>query len=173
MQRKIYNDFRFREAGIFNSEGLLTLTSLGVIDPPIRVSFTKSNFDPNNPNLQVLGSGRSQVMQERSVALVLPGSEPIRGIYLLVDPVIFTYFLEVIPDADLGSDGFIAIMTRDQRILNTANASPQKVSERLRNLPPDHIQVTQTTEDGNITIVGQISRRWALRQWIREVAVIR
>ena len=172
MQRKIYNDFRFREAGIFNSEGLLTLTSLGVIDPPIRVSFTKSNFDPNNPNLQVLGSGRSQVMQERSVALVLRGSEPIRGIYLLVDPVIFTYFLEVIPDADLGSDGFIAIMTRDQRILNTANASPQKVSERLRNLPPDHIQVTQTTEDGNITIVGQISRRWALRQWIREVAVI-
>jgi len=172
LQRQIYNDFRFREAGIFNSQRLLTLTSLGVIDPPIPVSFTKSSFDPNNPNLQVLGTGRSQVMQERSVALALSGSELGSGIYLLVDPVIFTYFLEVIPDVDLGSDGFIAIMTRDQRILNTANASPQEVSERLRNLPPDQIQVTQTTEDGNITIVGQISRRWALRQWIREVAVI-
>jgi sensor c-di-GMP phosphodiesterase-like protein len=174
LQRQIYNDFRFREAGIFNSQGMLTLTSLGVVDPPIPISFTKSGFDPNNPNLQVLGSGRSQVMQERSVALALPGSESdsIKGIYLLVDPVILTYFLEVVPDSDLGSEGFIAIMTRDQRILNTVNASPQKVFEQLLNPSPEQIQVTQTTEDGSITIVGQIDRSWALRHWIREVAVI-
>ncbi|MBW4465197.1 MAG: EAL domain-containing protein [Pegethrix bostrychoides GSE-TBD4-15B] len=172
LQRQIYSDFRFREAGIFNSKGLLTATSLGIVDPPEPVSFTKSGFDPNNPNLQILGPGRSQVMQERSVALTLLGSKSIRGIYLLVDPVILTYFLEVTPDPNLGADGFITIMTRDQRILNTANASSQTVFDQLLNPSPEQIQITQTTDDGNITIVGQINRKWALRHWFKELAII-
>jgi hypothetical protein len=93
LQRQIYNDFRFREAGIFNSQGLLTLTSLGVVDPPIPISSVKKNsFDPNNPNLQILGPGRTTLMQELSVSLVLRSSDPVGGVYLLMNPVILTYF---------------------------------------------------------------------------------
>jgi len=99
LQRQIYNDFRFREAGIINSEELLTVSSLGIVDPPIPVSPAKTNFDINDPDLQILGPGRTQIMQEQSIILMLKGSGNIGGIYLLVDPAITTSFLTLIADS--------------------------------------------------------------------------
>lgn len=172
LQRQIYSDFRFREAGIFNANGLLTLTSLGVIDPPVPISFTKSGFDPRNPNMQILGPGRTQLMQERSIALILKGSEPVGGIYLLVDPAILTYFLQTLPNLNVDPNGFLLFITPDQRILNTVGGSSQTRFTRSRHLSFSQIQVTRATQDGRITIVGEISRRWALRYWIKVLTVI-
>jgi sensor c-di-GMP phosphodiesterase-like protein len=171
LQRQIYNDFRFREAGIINSEELLTVSSLGIVDPPIPVSPAKTSFDPNDPNLQILGPGRTQIMQEQSIILTLKGSGNIGGIYLLVDPAITTSFLTLIPDLDLGSDGFIAFMKSDGRLLSSVGAPPQDIFSNLYNPSPRAIQVTQTTDDGNITIVGQVSRQWALRYWRQELLI--
>lgn len=171
LQRQIYNDFRFREAGIINPEGLITLSSLGVVNPPVPSAIIKQGFDPNNPNLQILGPGRTQLMQERSIALVLQGSEKIGSLYLLVDPAVLNNFLETIPAVDLGPDGFIAFMTHDQRLLSLVGSRPEQVFASLQP-SPQTIQVSRTTEQGQITLVGQVSRRWVLRDWLRELIVV-
>lgn len=171
LQRQIYNDFRFREAGIINSEGLLVLSSLGVVDPPQTPSLAKIHFNAANPDLQVLGPGRSQLMQERSIALVLKGTGKIGSIYLLVDPAMLNSFLDMLPSIDLGSSGFIAFLTQDQRLLSAVGASPQDIFSSLQTQPAHMLQVTRTTKDGTITLVGQVSRRWALRYWFQELLI--
>jgi sensor c-di-GMP phosphodiesterase-like protein len=171
LQRQIYNDFRFREAGVVNPAGLITLSSLGVIDPPVPSSIVKQRFDPNDPNLQILGPGRTQLMQERSIALALRGSGKIGSLYLLVDPAVLNSFLETIPALDLGPDGFIAFMTSDQRLLSLVGAAPEEVFASLEP-SAQTIQVSRMTQDGQIKIVGQISRSWVLRDWLRELLIV-
>ena len=169
LQRLIYTDFRFREAGIFNADGFLLLTSLGVVEPPIPISPTKRSFDPSNPNLQILGSGRTQILQEQSIALALQGPDGVGGVYLLVDPVILTYFLEAIPNLDLGPNGFVVFMTDDGRILNTVGSPPQESSSSLHERSSNQIRVDRITNNGAITVVGEINREWVLRYWRQEL----
>ena len=169
LQRLIYTDFRFREAGIFNADGFLLLISLGVVEPPIPISPTKRSFDPSNPNLQILGSGRTQILQEQSIALALQGPDGVGGVYLLVDPVILTYFLEAIPNLDLGPNGFVVFMTDDGRILNTVGSPPQESSSSLHERSSNQIRVDRITNNGAITVVGEINREWVLRYWRQEL----
>lgn len=170
LQRQIYNDFRFREANLLNPEGLLIVSSLGVVDPPLPPAPTTTRFDPNNPDLQVLGLTRTRLMQEQSIVLTLPGSGKISALYLLVDPAILRSFIEVTPNQDLGPNGFVAFVTPDQQVLSSTGTIPQG---DLANLHPSPrtIQVDQTTQNGDITIVGQVDRRWALRFWVQELVI--
>ncbi|WP_425216338.1 EAL domain-containing protein [Tumidithrix helvetica] len=171
LQRQIYNDFRFREFGIVNPEGLLTLSSLGATNPPVTISPTKYRFEPSDLNLQILGLGRTQLMQEQSIVLMLKGSGRIGSMYLLVDPIILTNFLEAIPDLDLGSNGYIAYMTSDRRILSAIGSPSPDMVSALQNQSFNTIQVINTTKDGRIAIVGEIDRQWALRYWMQEFLV--
>lgn len=171
LRRQIYNDFRFREAGIINADGFLTLSNLEIIDPPIPKLLDRSGFDPTDPNLQLLGPGRTQLMQEQSILLILRGSGQIGAVYLVVDPIVLTYFLEVVPTLDLGTSGFIAFMSKDERLLSSVGALPQDIFYSLKKTSFDTLQVRQTTDDGTITIVGTLSRRWVLRHWLQELTV--
>ncbi len=172
LQRQIYNDFRFREAGIVNPEGLLTLTSLGGVNPPVPAFITTASFDPDDRNLQILGPGRTQVMQERSIALALRGTGEIGGLYLLVDPAVLNSFLEAIPALDLGPNGFIGFMTSDERLLSMIGGTPEEFFASLHNSSAPIVRVSRTTEAGNITIVGQISRKWVLRDWLQQLLIV-
>lgn len=176
LQRQIYNDFRFREAGIINPQGFLTLSSLGAIDPPVPSSPIKLRFNPHNPNLQILGLGKTQLMQERSVILMLRGSGKIGSIYLLVDPAVLNNFLEAIPDLDLGSNGFIAFMTSDRQLLSVIGSSTSDIADHLQetaphSLFPQTLQVIQSTKNQQILVVGTVHRSWALRYWLQELIV--
>jgi sensor c-di-GMP phosphodiesterase-like protein len=171
LQRQIYNDFRFREAGIVNADGLLVASSLGVMDPSAPQSSTKARFDPSNLELQVLGLGRTQVMQEQSVVLMLKGSGQISSIYLLVDPMVLTSFLETLPDQDLGPEGFIAFMTSDKKLLSAIGTLPQGNFSGLQQPTFNTLQTTQTTKDEKIIIVGEISRNWVLRDWFQALTI--
>ncbi len=170
LQRLVYTDFKFREAGIVNADGLLTLTSLGIVEPPIPVTLKKIGLDPSDPDLQILGPGITQIMRERSFALALKGSDQV-GFYLLVDPVLLTYFLEATSDLDLGPKGYVVFRTNDGRILNAVGSPPRKGTEASQGPPPGQIRVARTTKDGSITVVGQVSRGWALRYWWQALMV--
>ncbi|PZV15287.1 MAG: hypothetical protein DCF20_10915 [Pseudanabaena sp.] len=171
LQRQIYNDFRFREFGIVNTEGFLTLSNLGVSNPPISISPSKYRFDPRDRNLQILGIGRTQLMQEKSIVLMLKGSGKIGFMYLLVDPIILTSFLEAIPDLDLGVNGYIAYMASDRRILVAIGTPPPDMNSNIKNLSFNTIQVTGSTKVGKMIIVGEIDRQWALRYWMQEFII--
>ena len=171
LQRQIYNDFRFREAGVINPKGLLILSSLGVVNPPIPISPTKARFDPSNLDLQLLGLGRTQIMEEQSIVLILRGSGKIGSIYLLVDPVVLTNFLEAIPELDLGANGFIGFMSRDEHILSAMGTPPQDIVYSGQNPSFNALRIARTTKDGNITIVGEIDRKWVLRYWLQNLFI--
>lgn len=169
LRREIYNDFRFREAGIINKKGFIEVSSLGILDKPIPAAPTKSQFDPTNPDLQILGPGKTQLMQEKSIILTLRGSGRIGGIYLLVDPAILTYFVKVIPNKDLGEHGFISLVTSDQRLLSSIGAVPQDLSSGLNQSSFKTIRSNRTTRNSNIKIIGGVSRGWALRYWLQNL----
>lgn len=171
LRRKIYNDFRFREAGIINKQGFITVSSLGLLDKPIPESQTMAQFDPKNPELQILGPGKTRLMQEKSIVFILQGSGRIGGTYLLVDPAILTYFLKVIPSQDLGEHGFISLVTTDQRLLSSMGTAPDDLSFDLQNSSLDTIRSSKNTINRNIKIVGGISRSWALRYWLQNLLV--
>ncbi|WP_404791089.1 EAL domain-containing protein [Altericista sp. CCNU0014] len=171
LKRQIYNDFRFREAGLINPEGLLAVSSLGVLDKPVPVSAIMSQFNPNNPELQILGPGRTKLMQENSILFVLQGSGRIGRTYLLVDPAIITYFLKLIPNQNSGPYGFIALVKNDRHLLSGIGAVPQDISTSLKDSSFDTIRYSQTTKDRNIKTVGGMNRRWALRYWLQKLLV--
>jgi sensor c-di-GMP phosphodiesterase-like protein len=171
LRRQIYNDFRFREAGIINKKGLIEVSSLGVLDKPIPAASAKSNFDPTNPRLQILGPGKTQLMQEKSIIFMLRGSGRIGSTYLLVDPAILTYFAKVIPNQDLGEHGFVALVATDRRLLSSIGTAPQDLSSGLNQSTFESIRSIQTTKNSNIKIIGGVSRAWALRYWLQNLII--
>jgi sensor c-di-GMP phosphodiesterase-like protein len=171
LRRKIYNDFRFREAGIINKKGLIEVSSLGVLDKPIPAAPAKSQFDPTNPKLQILGPGKTQLMQEKSIVFMLRGSGRIGSTYLLVDPAILTNFVKVIPNQDLGEHGFVALVATDQRLLSSIGTAPQDLFSGLNQATFETIRSIQTTKNSNIKVIGGVSRAWALRYWLQNLLI--
>lgn len=173
LRRQVYNDYRFRETGIINKEGLLFLASLGSVDPPkpISASLAHTNFDPGKPDLQILGTGRTQIMQEESIIMMLKGSGKIGSLYMLIDPILLTDFLKLIAELDLGPNGFIAFVSEDNRLLSSIGASKEEILSSLKDPPSDAIVTTQTTKDGNIKIIAETQRDWVLRFWREELLI--
>ncbi len=169
LRRTVYNNLLFREAGIIDEQGFLILTSLGRVDPPIRVS-ANSRADPAVQALQVIGPIKTVVMQERSIILSLP----IRGqgeVTLLVDPTLLDYFVNVMDEADLGPDGFIAYVNQDSNLLAIDGLPPRDTSLILEKQRDGWLRVSQPSRSDAVTVIGEISRRWVLRNWWTELKI--
>ncbi len=173
LRRQVYNDYRFRETGIINKDGLLTLTSLGIINPPVPISPIKARFNPGKPELQILGLGRSRLMQEESIVMMLKGSGTIGSTYMLVDPVLLTDFLKLIAELDLGPQGYIAYVTQDDQLLSSIGIgiSQEEILSNIKNPSRDTILASQATKDGNIKIIAETKRKWVLRFWNQELLI--
>lgn len=91
--RAVYTDIRFRGAGIVNRDGAIVVTSFGRVEPPKPVPGGVL-FNRDRDGLQIVGPVRELIIQETSVALAMNGPRG-RVFYLLVDPGLLTYFLEM------------------------------------------------------------------------------
>jgi sensor c-di-GMP phosphodiesterase-like protein len=164
IRRYVYNDPRFREAGIIDEQGFLVLSSLGPLNAPIPI-LPKHRADPHQPSLQVIGPVKTSVMKEESIVLSLP--VPKRGeVNLIVDPVVLTYFLD---DIELGTNGFIAFVGGDGRILTGVGALRRDRKPLSMNPSNTGIRVRQSTQNGDVTVVGEVPTEWALRYWKQDV----
>jgi sensor c-di-GMP phosphodiesterase-like protein len=173
IRRTVYNDPRFREVGIINSQGDLVMTSLGEVKPPIPIP-PEDRAKPSDKSLQVLGVIRTAVMREKSLILSLPtGGEG--EVNLLVDPVVLTYFLD---DSELGPDGFIAFYQPDGRFVAGVGSAQGRIHLARENQPrtllnvaqffpadPTKIHAQQSTLNGELLLAGEIPYHWALRYW--------
>jgi sensor c-di-GMP phosphodiesterase-like protein len=155
LRRYVYNDPRFREVGIINQQGFLVLSSLEPIEPPIAIS-PNQRADLNRKSMQMLGPLKTAVMKEESIILSLP-TQGQGEVNLVVDPIVFTYFLD---DTDLGPEGFIAFMGQSGRLITGVGRVPDDLS-----VHQPGIRMSRSVKQNMLTIVGEIPSAWILRDW--------
>jgi sensor c-di-GMP phosphodiesterase-like protein len=167
LARLVYGDPRFREAGIIDQNGNLVVTNFGPLVPPVPVPPDQRS-DPTIPELQVIGLVRTAVMEEKSVILALPVAGT-GEINVLVDPQVLTAYLQ---DMDLGPSGFVAFTMADGRMLAAAG-EPRLRNERLQLDPADQrLRREGASKGGEIRIIAEVARDWALRHWQRTFWII-
>jgi sensor c-di-GMP phosphodiesterase-like protein len=158
LRRVIYNDPRFREAGIINQAGFLVATNFGPVNPPLKIP---PEYSPNfkQKQMQVTGLFRTLLMKEKSIVINLPTTGEGR-VNLLVDPVILTEYLN---PSEFGPEGFVIFENQDSKLLSVLGKVPQQPttdSDRKQN-----ITVTKQTTNSKIRITASIPKAWVLRDW--------
>ena len=166
LRRTVYNDPRFREAGIIDDEGLLVLTSLGLVEPPIQIP-EQERSDPAIQSLQVIGPEQTDVMQEESLVLSLP-TNALGEVNLLVDPKVLAYYLDAVNEVHTGPDGYIAFIKSDGTLIE-ADGFPPPQENLLEQNGSGRIRAQRASRDGHFIVVGDISIAWALNHWRKEV----
>jgi len=165
LQRIVYDKPLFREIGIINNQGFLTLTSFGPVDPPQKVSLDQRS-NPNDSSLQILGPLQTVVMGEESIVLSLPTQE-LGEVNALVHPIILTEPWGVDRSLHLGNDGFFAyINTKNGEILAGIGIIPSLETiknEQTKNL----IRFSRTSYNGDVLVISEVSKNWALKKWRR------
>jgi len=171
LQRIAYNDPRFREVGIVDEQGYLVVTSLGPVEPPILID-SGTRADLTLKELQIIGPVTTSVMEERSIVLVLP-TQGLGELNILIDPGLLKNFGPTLGSVELGNDGFLAyVNTRNNQIIGGVGPLPRTASTLFESSRRDRIRVKYPIAQTDITIVGEVSRNWALRGWVRLLVVM-
>ncbi|MBE7382061.1 MAG: hypothetical protein F6J95_011685 [Leptolyngbya sp. SIO1E4] len=164
LQRLAYSDPRFREIGIINEEGLLVLTSLGPVDPPIYVN-AKIRADLSVKELQIIGPITTTLMQERSIVLALP-TKGKGEINILVDPIVLSTYWNSSNELDLGPDGFLAYVNKqDQKIITGSGILPRDGRISTSVIRKQRLREVHPVDGTNVYIVGEVSKAWVLQKW--------
>lgn len=165
LERIVYDNPLFRELGIINDQGFLTLTSFGVVNPPKEIDPARRS-DPSNSSLQIIGPFRTEVMGEESIILSLP-TQGLGEVNAIVDPVILTALWGTDRPLDIDSDGFFAyINTKNGAILAGVGNIPAFESIDQEK-PRNRIRFSQTSYNGEVLVISKISRNWVLTRWRR------
>jgi len=163
MQRTVYYQPYFREAGLIDESGNLVCTSLGPVAPPIAVP-PEHKSNPAVPTMQIVGLIKTTVMPTESIIVGLPTSG--RGeVNLLIDP---STLIDLFAELDLGPNGSIAFLTSDGKVLASRGSPPGLTAKT----PSDLIRLDRRSERFSIVVVGTSSRLWALRDWRNDLAII-
>lgn len=165
--RAEYIDPRFREIGLLDWDGRLVATSLGRVDPPMEVPPDR-RADPAQSRLQVVGLHKTYVMGERSIILSLPTQG--RGeLNALVDPLVLLSFLG---DPELDPEGFAAFLGRDGQVLAKVGQVPMHDGIFAPIETGAWLRASRATDGGDITVVVEATRDWALHRWWERLAMV-
>ncbi|MBW4554019.1 MAG: EAL domain-containing protein [Aphanocapsa sp. GSE-SYN-MK-11-07L] len=162
LRRKIYNDPRFREAGIINEAGFLVATNFGPVDPPLKIP---PEYRPNfkQKQVQLVGLFRTVLMKEKSIVISLPTTGEGR-VNLLVDPIILTEYLN---PSELGPEGFMVFKKQNGQVLAALGRVPQDPAIAQG----DRITVSKLSKNEKVKITASLTKAWALRDWKNSVYV--
>ncbi|MGB5737019.1 MAG: EAL domain-containing protein [Thiohalocapsa sp.] len=169
LQRAVYDNEYFREAGFIDADGFLKMTSLGPVDPPVFIPPERRSV-PGIPGIQLAGPVFTEVMQERSIVLSLKVEDD-GEVNLLVSPRILRYFLSIVKEISLGPGGFIAFVAGNGSVIVAEGTPPE--DPRSEGLEADipRIRFQMELPDGAGAVIGEISRGWVLRHWRKQAAV--
>ena len=165
LERIVYDNPLFREIGIVDEQGFLVLTNLGAVTPPELIA-PEYRSDARTPTLQIVGRERTVVMGEESIILSLP-TEGLGEVNALVNPVILTAPWGASQLLTLGNDGFLVyINTRNDQVLAGQGNLPALDTINLAQ-KAHRIQVSQTSQNGEVLVIAEVSKDWALARWQR------
>ncbi|MGF1460648.1 MAG: EAL domain-containing protein [Leptolyngbyaceae cyanobacterium] len=166
LQRKAYNDPRFREIGLIDPDGNLIATSLGPVRPPIQID-SLGRVDLSNKTLQLTGPLTTTVMRERSIVLVWP-TEGQGELNILVDPMLLQDFWTNLNELDLGQDGYLAYVdTSNDKVIAGIGLFPKSIDPFSSTIRRDRIRVIQPVADTEMVVIGEVSRHWVMQNWHR------
>ena len=167
LQRIVYDYPHFREIGIINHEGFLILTSLAEVTPPAFIK-PEHRSNPANRTLQLLGPMKTIIMQKKSIILSLP-TQGQGEVNAVVNPLILTAEWGCPLPSELGPDGFFAYINRNNgEILAGSGRLPTNTSINL-DQKTDQIRFAEISQNGNVLVIGAISKAWVLSGWKREL----
>ncbi len=164
--RLVYEDLRFREAGLNDPTGRLVLTNFGPVEPPILITESE-RCRPGENRLQVVGLIKTAIMREKSIIIGVP-TEANGSLNVLVEPSALTVYLD---DVDLGPQGYLAFVRADGQVLAAAG-SPPTADGILQPSDGQWLTAERKTDDGQIRAVGAVLQSWALRGWYDNLAVV-
>ncbi len=165
LERIIYDNPLFRETGIVDEQGFLVLTNLGDVTPPELID-PEYRSDARIPALQIVGRERTIVMGEESIILSLP-TEVQGEVNALINPVILTAPWGASQSCALSTDGFLAyINTRNGQVLAGQGNLPTLDTISL-DQKAHRIQVSQTSQNGEVLVIAEVSKDWVLARWQR------
>lgn len=156
----VYDDPRFREAGVIDGSGNLIVTNFGLVQPPLPIPV-EARADPGNQRLQVVGLFRTVLMKEKSIVVALPTDDG-GEVNVLIDPRVLRGYPN---ETDLGPTGFVAFATGDGRLLSALGTPPVKDDRLQVQTTPARIADVGESNYGDIQIVAEVSRDWVLRDW--------
>jgi sensor c-di-GMP phosphodiesterase-like protein len=165
LEKLVYDSPLFREIGIIDEQGFLVLTSLGKVEPPVWIK-PEHRPSPERAEVQILGPVQTAVMQEKSIILGLP-TQGLGEVNALVNPIILTDPWGCVLSGSLGQDGFFAYvhLTTGQILASKGTVPPL---EALHQNPPAHrLRVTQTSQTGEVLVIGEIAKSSVLSKWRR------
>jgi sensor c-di-GMP phosphodiesterase-like protein len=156
----VYNDPRFREAGIIDERGYLVHTTVSPIEYPIEVAPDQRS-KPEAQSLQVIGPLKTKVMGEQSIVLALP-TRDYGEVNLLVDPTILKHFLDGI---ELGPSGHVRFVSAAGQLLASIGIAPLKTVDRMTSTDPEEVRIEGATHGGRIRVIADVPKDWVLRGW--------
>lgn len=164
LQKIAYNDPRYREIGVVNEEGFLTLSSLGPVDPPIPMD-SQSRADLSVKELQIIGPLTTSIMQERSIVLVLP-TQGKGELNILVDPLLLNTIWRGFNELDIGPDGYVAYLNQvNQKVIASTGLLPREENLLMMTSSRQQLSSVKPVEGTDLLIVVATSREWVLRNW--------
>lgn len=164
LQRIAYNDPRYREIGVVNEEGFLSLSSLGPVDPPIPID-SQSRADLSVKKLQIIGPLTTNIMQERSIVLVLP-TKGKGELNILIDPILLNTLWRGFDELDIGPDGYVAYLNQgNQKVIASTGLLPREENLLMMASSRQQISSVKSIDGTDILIVVATSREWVLRNW--------
>lgn len=172
LQRIVYEYPHFQEIGIINNEGFLILTSLDKVTPPAFIK-PENRSNPEAKTLQILGPMKTTIMQKESIILSLP-TQGQGEVNALVNPFILTVEWGCPFPSDLGPDGFFAYINRKTgEILAGSGRLPTDANINLNqknlNQKTDPIRFAELSQNGDVLVIGVVSKAWILNNWKREL----
>lgn len=163
LQRIVYFQPYFREAGLIDDNANLICTSLGPVSSPVPVPPDHKS-DPTVPGMQIVGLVKTAVMPTESIIVGLPTTG--RGeVNLLIDPATF---IDLFAEIDLGPNGSISFQTTDGKVLASRGTAPSLKA----GASGDTVRLDRRSQHFSLVVVATSSRLWALRDWRNDLAII-
>ena len=156
----VYNDPRFREAGIIDERGYLIHTTVRPLEAPFKVAPERKST-PDVHSLQVVGPLKTAVMRERSIVLALP-TQGNGEVNLLVDPAILEHFLDGI---ELGPSGHVRFVSAAGELLASLGTSPITSDDGTTAAGAAELRFEGATSNDLIRIIADVPKDWVLRGW--------
>jgi sensor c-di-GMP phosphodiesterase-like protein len=166
LDRLVYDDPLFREAGLIDPAGRLVLTTAADQIPPTLIPAAQRS-DPRDSRTQIVGLVRTTIMKSDSVIFARPTGLGDGSMNLLVDPELLLMYWDTL---DLGPTGYLVFLrAKDNQVIAGRGAIPQSNGFFTADDASGRMRRTTMAANDRVIIHAEVSSNWVFRYWSTEL----